>query len=639
MFIEREAGTTFDDFSIWYEEHKKKFLSVAQEMALKNTELLESFLQKWPLERLLDMELDDYIQGKRKGTFCYDIEHGPYKELFMGIKGGAAGKFGIYWSKDKQAYCGENNQPINDEDVFIKFTKLKTDLYNLIKTSLACDFDNSIFSETNSFYGKYAVTTKLLCIYSKGKLFAGVNMNNYHKELWLPLLSPSVPINHVYQLNHAVRQKIGQRLPELKVEYIDTYLWKYKEEFEKNNSEVRKNLIMTTNYRDKLQSSKNIILRGAPGTGKTYLARQIAAEMIGCSKDELDESVQFGFVQFHPNYDYTDFVEGLRPVKTDNDNIAFERRSGIFMDFCERAKNSSLAGGKDNFDEVWEKYLEYINSQETKEYITKSSYLTVNSNHNLSVNYDSGAQGWSLPRNYVYELYKDAEYNQQTYYRSGGRTVIENMKNRFGLLNYSPPQETTQNKPFIFVIDEINRGDMAKIFGELFFSLDPGYRGKTGAVTTQFANLYDGSEGKGQGDKFYIPENVYIIGTMNDIDRSVDSFDFAMRRRFRFIEVTAESQLGMLESLGELAYEAKARLRSLNAKISETEDLNQNYHIGPSYFLKLKELDHDYDILWSDYLEPLLAEYLRGTYGEEDKLEALKEAYHISVGEDDVANG
>lgn len=615
------------DFFDWYEEHKKKFLSVAQEMALKNTELLESFLQKWPLERLLDMELDDYIQGKRKGTFCYDIEHGPYKELFMGIKGGAAGKFGIYWSKDKQAYCGENNQPINDEDVFIKFNKLKTDLYNLIKTSLACDFDNSIFSETNSFYGKYAVTTKLLCIYSKGKLFAGVNMNNYHKELWLPLLSPSVPINHVYQLNHAVRQKIGQRLPELKVEYIDTYLWKYKEEFEKNNSEVRKNLTMTTNYRDKLQSSKNIILRGAPGTGKTYLARQIAAEMIGCSKDELNKSEQFGFVQFHPNYDYTDFVEGLRPVKTDNDSIAFERRNGIFMDFCERAKTNlpSLEG--------YRSYLikSNVSNVKVQQYVTHIQYL-------LGEKEYSGKKHIEIIQfNSLVDIVKNSEeikgFDRENDFHNYFLTPVNYLQEYF---------QEEGNRKFIFIIDEINRGDMAKIFGELFFSLDPGYRGKTGAVTTQFANLYDGSEGKNPGDKFYIPENVYIIGTMNDIDRSVDSFDFAMRRRFRFIEITAESQLGMFNSDKEFKTEhieeAKRRLQNLNQQISKTDELNANYHIGPSYFLNLKEINYDYEILWSDYLEPLLAEYLRGMYGEEDKLGAMKAAYHISIGEDDVAN-
>ena len=179
--------------------------------------------------------------------------------------------------------------------------------------------------------------------------------------------------------------------------------------------------------------------------------------------------------------------------------------------------------------------LEYINVAEEKEYITKTSYLSVNSRQNLSVNYDSGVPGWSLPRKYVYELYKDKNYNKQEYYKSGGRTVLETLRKRFGLKDYLSPTEIDTDKKFVFIIDEINRGEISKIFGGTFFSVDPGYRGQKGSVSTQYANLHENDE------KFYIPENVYIIGTMNDIDRSVDTFDFAMRRRFRFVEVTAEA--------------------------------------------------------------------------------------------------
>lgn len=155
-----------------------------------------------------------------------------------------------------------------------------------------------------------------------------------------------------------------------------------------------------------------------------------------------------------------------------------------------------------------------------------------------------------------------------------------------------------------------------------FFSIDPGYRGKDGEVSTQYANLHETNE------KFYIPENVYIIGTMNDIDRSVDTFDFAMRRRFRFVEITAESQLGMLdEPLGDGAEEAKMRLRNLNAAIEKVEELNSHYHVGPSYFLKLQEVGFDYELLWSDYIKPLLEDYLRGSYDEVETLETLKKAF------------
>ena len=404
--------------------------------------------------------------------------------------------------------------------------------------------------------------------------------------------------------------------------------WK---KYKKLESETMLRNDFLVNYSGILRKSKNLILRGAPGTGKTYLAKEIAKELTGGNEDQI------GFVQFHPSYDYTDFMEGLRPILENDGQINFGLQDGIFKKFCQKAKEAQKTGGQDNFDQAWDSYLEYINVAEEKEYITKTSYLSVNSRQNLSVNYDSGVPGWTLPRKYVYELYKDKNYNKQEYYKSGGRTVLETLRQRFGLRDYLSPTDVETDKNFVFIIDEINRGEISKIFGELFFSIDPGYRGEKGSVSTQYANLHE------TDDKFYIPENVYIIGTMNDIDRSVDTFDFAMRRRFRFVEVTAESQLGMLDDvLGDKAEEAKARLRNLNAEIEKVQELNSHYHIGPSYFLKLEEVNFDYELLWSDYLKPLLEDYLRGSYEEDTTLNTLKKAYDLTnqqdIGDDDADN-
>ena len=120
-----------------------------------------------------------------------------------------------------------------------------------------------------------------------------------------------------------------------------------------------------------------------------------------------------------------------------------------------------------------------------------------------------------------------------------------------------------------------------------------------------------------------------------------------MRRRFRFVEITAESQLGMLdEVLGDKAEEAKIRLRNLNAEIEKVQELNSHYHIGPSYFLKLKDVDFDYEILWSDYIKPLLEDYLRGSYEESETLATLKKAFDLTnkeqepqdIGDNDADN-
>ena len=636
LMLKRKVS--LEDFYAWYQENKIRLREDASKYSIYNEQLREEFLKEWPLDRILTLSIDEYVIGKgaQSNSFCYGLERGKYKSLFMGIGGGGSSKFGIYWNEKTKSYKDQANKVIPLSELDHRFTKLKTDLYEIIKEGIHFKFDNAIFDmkkSTNEFIGRSAVVTKLLCIYSENHSFLGVNMNS-QKRFWNKLL-PQKNQGGPYLQNHEICQLVLQKYPELEPSLLGSILFKYSTQFldEKEKKEEKMSLEYKVYHplSQTLLQSKNLILRGAPGTGKTYLAKEIAKELTDGNEEQI------GFVQFHPSYDYTDFVEGLRPVSNGDGAIEFRLQDGIFKDFCQKAKEAQLIGGQDNFDEAWDSYLEYINVAEEKEYITKTSYLSVNSRQNLSVNYDSGVPGWSLPRKYVYELYKDKNYNKQEYYKSGGKTVLETLKKRFGLKDYVSPTEIDTDKKFVFIMDEINRGEISKIFGELFFSIDPGYRGEKGSVSTQYANLHENDE------KFYIPENVYIIGTMNDIDRSVDTFDFAMRRRFRFVEVTAESQLSMLDdALGDKAEEAKVRLRNLNAKIEKVQELNSHYHVGPSYFLKLEEVDFDYELLWSDYLKPLLEDYLRGSYEEDEILNTLKKAYDLTnqqdIGDDDAVN-
>ena len=268
-----------------------------------------------------------------------------------------------------------------------------------------------------------------------------------------------------------------------------------------------------------LKSRRNLILTGAPGTGKTYLARQIAEAMNDGLKTE-DRKNTVGFVQFHPSYDYVDFVEGLRPDRS-GDNVVFKRDDGIFKKFCKKA-------------------------------------------------------------------IKDHEHN------------------------------------YVFIIDEINRGDLSKIFGELFFAIDPGYRGEKGRVKTQYQQLVDAEEDDVfSGEGFYVPDNVYIIGTMNDIDRSVENMDFALRRRFAWKKISPEDTA---ESMG-ITGEVRQRMDAMNKAICSIPELGEDYQIGGAYFLKLKDENLTAEELWQFHLESLIGEYLRGLPNKDELYKKIKNAY------------
>ena len=311
----------------------------------------------------------------------------------------------------------------------------------------------------------------------------------------------------------------------------------------------------------KAMKNKQIIFTGAPGTGKTYSVREVVEE-------ETDgDKTAYKFVQFHPSYDYSDFVEGLRPVVLlGQTEPTFVRMDGTFKAFC--------------------------------------------------------------------------------------RHVVEENKANDG-----------EDEKYYFIVDEINRGDLSKIFGELMFGLEESYRGEENAFDTQYKNLktYRVLETADRGSNicgkeilpedighavpiendvfekgFYIPKNLYFVGTMNDIDRSVDSMDFALRRRFMWMEIKANEVMkpSMLDMYSDQCEEIKKKIEGISERIVKMNEvmtssdfrnlgLTEAYHIGPAYFKKLdpQNLEESLREVFDNNVVSILREYLRGRRKDEvDKL-------------------
>lgn len=310
------------------------------------------------------------------------------------------------------------------------------------------------------------------------------------------------------------------------------------EESRKRYTDIKERM-MNKPLIDTIVANLNVILTGAPGTGKTWTAKAIATELAG-SEDRVK------VVQFHPGYDYSDFVMGLKPV---------------LLDWTGR----EIEGAGEEAE--------------------------------VSVSYR-----WKPG---VFKKFADAATADPAYY-------------------------------YVLVIDEINRADLSRVFGELFSLIEKDYRGESKITLPN-------------GEPFSVPANLYIIGTMNDIDRSVDSIDFALRRRFAWYEVTAESSERIIDAkMAERNADAeriKKSMRILNhyiggdekLKVGEREialGLGAEYQLGGAIFANAVKYRRDEDwpaMLWENHIKVILSEYLRGNRERTAILDALKAEYDKAI--------
>lgn len=376
-----------------------------------------------------------------------------------------------------------------------------------------------------------------------------------------------------------------------------------------------------------LEKKKNIILQGAPGTGKTYTTAELALRVLGDTKNypthvELMKAYeqkrsegQIGFVTFHQSMDYEDFIEGLKPVVTPQNGVIYKIQDGVFKKIC-------LNANFDNFEDCWERLLADVEDSGLLEIplLSKKGTFKVEINASGeglkdSVGPSDSTKGYTRGYNHnqMYKIYKGQNGTPKGGHDNYRKALLEYMIKEYGLKPYpSKQQDGKSASKFVLIIDEINRGNVSKIFGELITLLEADKRVPVGEPQTEdmhpvIATLPYSKE------EFGIPSNLYIIGTMNTTDRSVGNIDYAVRRRFAF--VTLQSDVEVIKqyafdkdetrAFAVRMFEAVKKFLQENNFDMDIEDLM----VGHSYFCGKTEAD--LRMRWKYEIYPLLCEYYK----------------------------
>lgn len=366
----------------------------------------------------------------------------------------------------------------------------------------------------------------------------------------------------------------------------------------------------------------NQILYGPPGTGKTYNTINMALEICGEDltaknrkeiKQLFQQYVEEGrivFTTFHQSMTYEDFVEGIKPKINgeEESDISYEIEDGIFKLICKKAEEENNTGANNkNFDEAWAELIDDVKKSLSMDKLVKIGSWEYGLSSKESLKYSSintpSQYSFTITKQNVYDAYRNIKARPSGAFQKDMEDIVGFMKTKFNLNDYQEVSviEESANQNYVLIIDEINRGNVSQIFGELITLIEEDKRlGKPEALQVQLPY---------SKKPFGVPPNIFIIGTMNTADRSVEALDTALRRRFSFTEMPPKPELIDVEVSG---IRLSTLLEMINKRIEKL--LDKDHMIGHSYFLSVKDWK-DLKSVFHNKIVPLLQEYFFGDYG------------------------